>query len=313
MTIAIIGPGALGSLLLAQFLQAGEQVYLVDYRPERVASLRQNGLIFHTLEGRSITLHPLIFLPDDAPPAHLIIITVKSYHTAAAALVLPRLLAPQGVVLTLQNGLGNLEALARVLGPSRLLAGVIFAGATRVRDGEVICAGLGPTYLGIPPDSQVTHAELDDLVALFQRAGLPCEAHGNIQVMIWEKLLVNVAVNPLTAILRVKNGVLLNLPPAWELALAAAQEAKAVAWAAGVPVTADPEQLLSRVCSATADNRSSMLQDLLARRRTEIHALNAQVTARGETLGLPTPVNTCLTQLIRALEYLNRNHQLQEG
>ncbi len=305
MTIAIIGPGALGCLLAAHFFQAGEHFYLVDYRSERVASLRQKGLLLHTPDGRRHTLHPPICLPGDGEPAHLAILTVKSYHTTAAAHVLSRLLAPDGVALTLQNGLGNLEEIARVLGPERLLAGVIFAGATRVQDGEVVLAGLGPTYLGLPPGSQVPIRKLDQVVALFQRAHLPCQARDDIEVMLWEKLLVNVAVNPLTAILRVKNGALLQLPDAWSLALTAAQEAKAVALAAGLQINADPEELLRRVCIATADNRSSMLQDILAGRPTEIDALNAQVTARGAALGLPTPANNFLTKLIRSLESLH--------
>ncbi len=139
------------------------------------------------------------------------------------------------------------------------------------------------------------------MAEVFRRAGLKCEVRGDIEAALWEKLLVNVAINPLTAILRVPNGVLPGLPEAWEMALAAATEALAVARAAGVAVAGDPEALVRRVCTATAANRSSMLQDVLAGRPTEIEALNAQVVSRGETLGVPTPVNRMLTQLLSSL------------
>jgi 2-dehydropantoate 2-reductase len=119
---------------------------------------------------------------------------------------------------------------------------------------------------------------------------------------LWEKLVINVGINPLTALLRVPNGALLELPQALEVAVAAAHEAQAVARAAGLNLSGDPEARLSQVCSATAANRSSMLQDILAGRPTEIAALNAQVASRGRALGLATPVNDLLTRLMRAVE-----------
>jgi 2-dehydropantoate 2-reductase len=125
------------------------------------------------------------------------------------------------------------------------------------------------------------------VAALFRRAGLPCEVRGDIEAVLWEKLLVNVGINPLTALLRVKNGDLPNLAPAWTMAVAAAAEALAVARAEGVNLAVDPEVRLQQVCVATAANRSSMLQDALAGRRTEIEALNAQVAAGGPATAFP--------------------------
>jgi 2-dehydropantoate 2-reductase len=146
---------------------------------------------------------------------------------------------------------------------------------------------------------------VEEVAALFRRAGLPCEVRGDIEAVLWEKLLVNVGINPLTALLQVKNGDLLNLPPAWEIAVAAATETLAVARAGGIHLSVDPEVRLREVCTATAANRSSMLQDVMAGRQTEIEALNAQIAARGAAHGISTPVNHLLTQLIRALEAAN--------
>lgn len=302
MNIAVVGPGALGCLLAGRFFIAGESVRLVDYRPERARVLLEQGIIFTDLDGSRLSLPIPVVLPQELEPADLTILTVKAHQTATAVRSLPVLMAAGGVALTLQNGLGNLEAMAAVAGPKRLLAGVTFVGATRPAEGEVVFAGQGPTVIGAPAGSTVSREEMEQVAQIFRRAGLECQVRGDIEAVLWEKLVVNVGINPLTAILRVRNGALLDLPPAWELAVAAAQEAATVAESSGLTLTIDPELRLSQVCTATAENRSSMLQDILAGRATEIEALNAQVVQRGAALGISTPVNACLTEIIRALE-----------
>ncbi len=302
MKVAILGPGALGCLLAAKFTLAGEKVCLVDYRPERAELLTHQGLILKTPDGIATAVKISAGLAGEVGLVDLAILTVKAHQTAAAAPGLPLLLGPGGLALTLQNGLGNLEEMTKVIGPEHLLGGASILGVTKLREGEVLLAGLGPTYVGPPPGSLVSSAEVEKVADLFRRAGLPCEVREDIEAVLWEKLLVNVGINPLTALLQVKNGVLPNLPPAWDLAVAAATEALAVARAEGINLSVDPETRLREVCTATAANRSSMLQDVTAGRRTEIEALNAQVAARGGKHDIPTPVNYLLTQLIRALE-----------
>ncbi|MCX5891146.1 MAG: 2-dehydropantoate 2-reductase [Deltaproteobacteria bacterium] len=301
MKIAIIGPGALGCLLGALLFEAGEDVGLVDYRPDRVALLRRQGLQVGTPAGGTRTVPVPIGLPHEVAPADLTIVAVKAHQTRAAALDLPRLLAAGGLALSLQNGLGNLEIMAEAAGPARLLAGVAFLGVTRTAEGQVILAGQGLISIGVPAGSQVSPVERARVVGAFTRAGLECRERDDIEAVLWEKLLVNVGINPLTALLRVPNGALPELPEAWDLALAAAFEALAVARAAGINLTVDPEARLRQVCVATATNRSSMLQDVLAGRPTEIEALNGQVSARGAALGVDTPVNDLLTRLLQAL------------
>jgi 2-dehydropantoate 2-reductase len=154
----------------------------------------------------------------------------------------------------------------------------------------------------VPARSQVSAAELAAVVEIFRRAGFECQSRKDIGAVLWEKLVINVGINPLTALLRVPNGALLELPHAWEVAVAAAAEAQGVAVAAGFNLGGDAEARLRQVCTATAANRSSMLQDILAGRPTEIEALNAQVVSRGRALGLATPVNDLLTLLMRAAE-----------
>ena len=131
MKLAVLGPGALGCLLAALFREAGADVSLVDYRPERVARLRLRGIQVHTLEGGHRVIQVPIGLAPEVGPCDLTIVAVKAYQTETAARALPGLMSQGGMALTLQNGLGNLEAMARTVGPERLLAGVGLLGVTR--------------------------------------------------------------------------------------------------------------------------------------------------------------------------------------
>ncbi|HLD47767.1 MAG TPA: 2-dehydropantoate 2-reductase [Desulfobaccales bacterium] len=300
MKLAVLGPGALGCLLAALFREAGVEVSLVDYRPDRVARLRLRGIQVQTLEGVQRVIEVPIGLATEVGPCDLIIVAVKAYQTESAARVLPELMSQGGMALTLQNGLGNLEAIARMVGTRRLLAGVGLLGVTRQDEGRIIYAGRGVIYIGAPAGSQVSPVEVAAVADLFRGAGLECQPREDIEAALWEKLVINVGINPLTALLRVPNGVLLQLPEAWEVAVAAAVEAQAVAQAAGINLSGDPAARLRQVCTNTATNRSSMLQDILAGRPTEIEALNAQVASRGRALGRPTPVNDLLPLLLRA-------------
>ncbi len=302
MKLAIVGPGALGCLMAALFWEAGVEVILVDYLAERAARLRRRGIQVDSLEGGQRLSKVPVALAPEAGPCDLTILAVKAYQTKAAAQALPTLMARRGLALTLQNGLGNLEEMALVVGPERLLAGVGLLGVTRRDEGRIIYAGQGAIYLGVPAGSQVTGGEVAEVVAIFRRAGFDCQPREDIAAVLWEKLVINVGINPLTALLRIPNGALLDLPEAWEVAVAAASEAQTVATAAGLNLSGDPAARLRQVCRATAANQSSMLQDILAGRPTEIEALNAQVSLRGRALGLATPVNGLLTALLRAAE-----------
>ena len=300
MKLAVLGPGALGCLLAALFQEAGAEVSLVDYRPERAARLRLQGIQVLGLDGVQRVLAVPIGLAPEVGPCDLTIVAVKAYQTETAAQALPDLMSRGGAALTLQNGLGNLEAIARTVGTRRLLAGVGLLGVTRRDEGRIIYAGRGVIFIGAPAGSQVSPGEVAAVVDLFQSAGLECQPREDIEAALWEKLVINVGINPLTALLRVPNGALLKLPEAWEVAVAAAAEAQAVARASGFDLRGDPAARLRQVCANTAANHSSMLQDILAGRPTEIEALNAQVSTRGRVLGLATPVNDLLTLLMRA-------------
>ena len=303
LKIAVIGPGAMGLFFAVSLQEAGQEVWVLDYRPERAIYLAQAGVRLITLLGEE-RQYLLNFTHDAAAigPCELVLVNVKAHQTRNAAQHLPVLLKSGGMALTLQNGIGNLENMAEVVGPQRLLAGVTMLGVTKLDVNRIRHAGHGKIILGRPPASQVTTREIAAVVDIFQQAGFDCQASSDIVSVLWNKLLINVGINPVTALTRLTNGKLPAVPEAWQVVSAAVQEAYAVAEARGIALAAEPIRRVEEVCQATAGNFSSMLQDVLAQRRTEIDAINGQIVFHGQQLLIPTPINLCLTNLVKALE-----------
>ena len=234
---------------------------------------------------------------DDLPPFRLALVLVKAYQTEAAAAALARWLAPAGLAVTLQNGLGNVEVLAGRLGAERVALGVTTAGATLLAPGIVREGGVGPTSIA-------RHARAAALISLLRSAGLPADLADDALSLAWGKLAISAAVNPITALLRIPNGGLLepSARGALEAAGMAMMEAAATAQAAGLRLPyADPPAELAAVLRRTAGNRSSMLQDVEAGRPTEVEAINGAVVREAEERGVPVPVNRLLLALMRTL------------
>ena len=221
MKIAIIGPGAMGLFFAARLQESGQEVWLLDYRPERTAHLKQHALRLITLEGEDRDYYlNVVYEAHAIGPCDLTLITVKAHQTEAAAAQLPLLMADGGVALTLQNGIGNLETMAAVVGPERLLAGVTTLGVTLLEIGRIRHAGQGPVLIGRPPGALVTDETLRLIVEVFRGAGLDCRETADIMAAVWDKLLINVGINSVTALTRLRNGQLLIAPEAWRVASA---------------------------------------------------------------------------------------------
>lgn len=303
MKIVIIGAGAMGGLFAARLAAAGEDVSVVDVWAEHVETIRTQGLILETGEGEVRTKPAAVTRVEDlaACAADLVIVFVKSGMTAAAARSAQTILGPVGRVLTLQNGLGNAEIIAEVFGADRVLAGTTAQGATLIGPGRIRHGGRGDTHIGRltgPVDDFCREAAM-----ILSRAGIPAIAEDAVQSLIWGKLVINVGINALTALLRFTNGQLNDHAETRELVKLAVAEAVQVAAASDVRLPYDNavEKVLA-VAAATATNRSSMLQDILRGRATEIDAINGALVREGVRLGVPTPVNATLTLLIKALE-----------
>jgi 2-dehydropantoate 2-reductase len=269
LRVAVLGAGALGSLF-AEALTRVAEVEIVDR-----------------------TKAP----PRDMPPVDVALVCVKSAGTAWAAEVAARILAPNGVAVTLQNGLGHLDVLARVLGAARSAQGVTSEGA-RWEGERVHRAGRGITYLAPHDRDPASRRLLVELARLLERAGFPAQVSDDARGLAWRKLVANAAINPLTALLRITNGELLEHKAA-ATADAVAREVAAVACASGVALTAErAPQVWREVARASGANRSSMLQDLERGRPTEIDAICGAVAREGQRLGVPTPLCSALATLL---------------
>ncbi|MCB2227474.1 MAG: 2-dehydropantoate 2-reductase [Desulfarculaceae bacterium] len=301
MKVAVIGPGAMGLMLAARLKKAGAEVVLLDYRPERAAKINEQQVSLEHPEGSERLAVEATADPTVLGSVDLAVVCTKAYHTQGVARVLRANLAPEARVLTLQNGAENVETLVEALGPARVLGGITSEGATLLGLGRVRHAGRGQTHIG--PAQGPVDAYCQQVVQLLNAAGFDTKGVEGVQNLIWTKLVINVGINSLTAILEVPNGRLLELPPAGKVMAAAVAEAVSVGQAIGVKfLHQDMLRAVQEVAHRTAANISSMLQDVRKSRRTEVSYINGAVVRQGEQVGLPTPVNQTLTQLVQARE-----------
>jgi 2-dehydropantoate 2-reductase len=230
-------------------------------------------------------------------------ICVKSYDTEHVIYDTAPFIKKGTLVLTVQNGLGNVEKIARSLGMENTLGGITAQGATYLGSGKIRHAGKGETIIGTLSEKRRT--EVEKIAQIFNDAGIETYVTDNVTGIIWSKAVINAAINPLTAILRLRNGELLQYPEAREIMKETVEEAVAVARAKDIKLKwPDPVAQTERVCKATAKNYSSMLQDILKHKKTEIDFINGAIVCEGESLGIPAPVNNTLTQLVKAFECL---------
>ncbi len=299
MKICIVGAGALGSLFGGLLARAGMAVWL--YNPSNVAhvhAIQRDGVCIER-DAEIITVAvPATTTPDALADADLVGIFVKAHQTGRALEQIAPKLNPRSWVLSLQNGVGMEAEILRFVSPERFLRGVTSQGATLVGPGRVRWAGVGPTVLGRwsgPPTP-----EIDAIIALLRSAGIETDYSGEVERLLWEKLLVNCAINPLTALFERSNGAIVEDPQLREVARAVVCEALRVARAHGVGLgELEAIDRVETVARRTAQNISSMLQDVRRGRPTEIDYINGAVVREGERLGIPTPLNLLLTKLIK--------------
>jgi len=295
----VIGPGAIGCLFSARLTKAGHGVTIVDYREKRASFINNNGINLEGLSGE-YTAHVPAITGEFTGRADVAMVCVKACQTREAAEKIVCWLHPRTVVLTLQNGLGNLEILEEIFKENRVFGGVTAEGSTLLGPGHVRHAGRGQTIIG-PADSEKGHAE--KIVSAFSMAGFDTRSTDEVRDLIWGKLIVNVGINALAAIAMLKNGQLPGIESAKAVMKDAVQEAMSVAHAKGIPLPyPDPFEHVLEVCRCTAENTASMLQDILREKTTEVGFINGAIVREGEALGIPTPVNCTLTRLVEVIQ-----------
>jgi 2-dehydropantoate 2-reductase len=292
-SILILGTGALATLFAARLAVKGVRVTMLGTWPEGLVALNTRGI---RVDGDDRVVH--VHATDN--PAECIgfrfaLVLVKSWQTERAARQLSICLADDGLAMTLQNGLGNNTILARYLGLARVAQGVTTMGATLVAPAFVRPGGDGPVAFEF-------HPQLHPLEEMFKRSGFELSVVDNLNSLIWGKLVVSSAINPLTSLLRVKNGELLENPFAHMLMEELTCETSEVATRLGVvlPYT-DSKHAVEEVAERTAENLSSMLQDILRGAPTEIDAINGAIVHLARESRVQVPVNRTICSLMKAI------------
>jgi len=302
--ITVVGPGAMGCLFASLLHKAGNRVCLLDRRPDRAKLISRQGVIVSSGEKEETVQVKATANPQEAGPASLLVMCVKAYDTMKAAKRSKPAAAQDAQVLSLQNGAGNVEALVEVFGEQRVLGGVTAQGANLKGPGRVIHAGEGETLIG-QPDRGTDRAK--KAADIFNAAGIKTSVTRDLQGAVWSKLLINAAINPLTALLGVNNGALPEMDQTRWIMERAVREVQAVAARMGIGIGfLDPYEKALAVARATGQNISSMLADVRAGRRTEIEQINGAVAKRAQELGVPAPVNQVLALLVKAMENQGR-------
>ncbi|MDD3345058.1 MAG: 2-dehydropantoate 2-reductase [Candidatus Omnitrophica bacterium] len=301
MRIAVIGAGAMGSLFSAFLSRSKEDICLLTGNKDEAAIINSKGIC---LDGVSGTWQARPKASSDAREigkADLALICVKSFDTKKAVERIKPLLQENTKIMTMQNGLGNIEIISELAGEERVIGGVTSEASTLIETGRIMHCGKGESLIGTL--SGKTPVEIRQIRESFNKAGLQTKASRDIKSLIWSKLIVNSGINALSAITRLPNGKLTEFEGTKRLLREAVSEAAKVAKRKRIKlVYDDPLAKAEAVCESTAQNISSMLQDILNRRRTEIDFINGAIVRIGQELGITVPTNRLLTDLVKTIE-----------
>jgi 2-dehydropantoate 2-reductase len=298
MEILVVGPGAMGCLFAARLHIAGFKTILLDHNPVRAGKINEKGIMVEGVSGSYNAMVPVVTDLSGISP-DMVLVCVKSNKTRNAAENLKGL-PEKTLFATLQNGLGNVEILREILGRDRVISGVTSEGATSIDIGRIRHAGSGSTVFG--PQKNFGKST-EELVSAFNKSGFSTTSSDNVDELIWSKLIVNTGINALTAITGLKNGRLPEYEGSLSIMKEAVAEAVAVSSAKKINLAFDdPFQKVLEVCRTTAGNISSMLQDVLNKRPTEVDYINGAICKEGEKERIPTPVNRILTDLVKTIQ-----------
>lgn len=305
MKICMLGIGSLGSTIGGTLAQGGSEVYFVDQWKEHIDKINENGLKMTDEKEDWYVKVDARTSAEGMGPVDLVIVLVKSFATkeAVSQLKETNVIGENTLVMSLQNGLGNEETIAEVVGEANVISGKTYVGGRLLSPGYVSAGVKGKyTYIG-----ELTGEITDRIQAVcdeFNKAGLLCEVSDNIKGLIWDKLLINVAAGALCGITRLPYGPLYEEEYIKETAVAAIQEGIDVAKAAGVKLKSeDPEYPWYAASEGLPETfKTSILQSLELKRPTEIDFINGSVVEWGKKFGIPTPVNRTLVTCVKGIE-----------
>jgi 2-dehydropantoate 2-reductase len=296
MRIVVMGAGAIGSLFGA-LLCKKNKVFLIARRPH-VKAIRERGLLVRGKTKLKVRVPAFENVNDIGFSPDLLILTVKSYDTETSMREACKIINRETIVLSLQNGLDNIEKIERIVASDQIIAGVTTNGALFSAPGSIIHTGKGKTILG--ELNKRVSKRLQNIVSTFNESGIETGISKDIFKEIWIKAIINSCINPLTAFFECKNGYLLQNPLLEKIVEMVCNESTSVAIANGIELSHEVMIEKTReVIRRTCDNYSSMLQSIRRGKRTEIDSINGKLVEIGERCNLDTPLNKILTSLIK--------------
>jgi len=299
--VCVVGCGAVGSLFAAHLAQLDDaEVWAYDLARDHVEAINRDGLRLSGV-GELVGRVRATSEAEEIPPCDFGIVAVKSMHTGSAIAATAGVFE-EGAVCSVQNGIGNEETLARHV--QRVIRGTTFPAGKVVSPGVVQWDVKGDTTLGPFEPSPAASEEIERLADACTRAGMPTEAVTDARPAQWRKVVFNAATNPVGALTRLTHGRACERLDLRAVISGLVDEGRAVAAAQRITLDADPEEMIDHAAKPDVayDHKSSMLQDVEARRPTEIDYLNGGIARFGRELGVPTPLNDAITALVKGLE-----------
>ncbi len=301
MKISIIGAGAIGGLLGAKLQKANYEVTLIA-KEDQARVISNQGIILEGEGKETIKVKVRTEEETGDERADLVILATKAYDTQKAASLCRELVSNNGLVLSIQNGLGNEEILAESIDKEKIIGAVTHCGASTLGGGKIKVNGIGETIIGYYYDENQDSSKIKKIQQVLSGSGLPCRVSEDIKQDIYEKFIINTGINALGAIAQVKNGMLISNTYLQSTMENIIKEAREVAKAENIPI---PENIIHKtreICDKTKNNTNSLYQDVLKKKKTEIDFFNGMVVKKAKDHHISVPYNQIMTNLIKAKE-----------
>ena len=301
MKIAVIGCGAVGSLFAGHLAKAGEvEVWAYDVWKEHIDAIRDSGLRISGASEFTVRLNATSD-PECLPRCDYGIVATKAIHTRAAIAQVAHAFDENSAVCSVQNGVGNEEILAEHV--KCIIRGTTFPAGHPIAPGHIGFDIKGDTWIGPFEPTNTPYAKVEELAGFISRSGMNTIPLPDARGAQWTKLIFNASTNAVGALTLLHHGAATRFAPTGQLFNDLIEEGEAVAAKLGIKLHGDPRQLVQKGAGAPGKHRASMLQDVLAKRQTEVDFMNGAIAEWGQKVGVPTPLNRALWQLTKGLEH----------
>lgn len=301
MKICVVGCGAVGSLFAAHLAKAGEaEVFAYDVWKEHTDAINKNGLRLSGAAEFTAKLNATSD-PKELPRCDYGIVATKAIHTRSAIAQVARIFDENSAVCSVQNGVGNEEIIAEHV--RYVIRGTTFPAGHPMAPGHIGYDIKGDTWIGPFEPTHTSMGKVEELAGLITRSGMNTIPLKDARGAQWTKLIFNAATNPVGALTLLHHGAAARFAPTAQLFNDLISEGEAVAKKLGIELHGDPRQLVQKGANAPGKHRASMLQDVMAKRQTEVDFMNGAIVQWGQKAGVPTPLNQAVFELVKGLEH----------